>query len=80
MLQLGVKEIIVAYDKQFQEIGDKEWEKLTKNFTNMAKKYGNLVKITFLFDKQNLIGYKDAPIDRGPDIFMELVKNRVSLY
>lgn len=80
LLQLGVKEIIVAYDKQFQKIGDKEFEKLTKNFENMAKKYGNIVKISFLFDKGNLLGYKDAPIDRGKDIFEELVADRVILY
>ena len=80
LLQLGVKEIIVAYDKQFQEKGDKEFEKLTKNFENMAKKYGNIVKISFLFDKGNLLGYKDAPIDRGKDIFEELVADRVILY
>ena len=80
LLQLGVKEIMIAYDKQFLEKGDKEFEKLIKNFENMAKKYGHLVKISFLFDKGNLIGYKDSPIDRGREIFEELVANRVILY
>lgn len=80
LLQLGVKEIIIAYDKQFQEIGDAEFEKLIKNFTNMAKKYGNLVKISFMFDKGNLLGYKSSPIDEGKDVFIELFENRVNLY
>ena len=71
--------IFVAYDKQFQEKGDKEFEKLTKNFENMAKKYGNIVKISFLFDKGNLLGYKDAPIDRGPEVFLQLFKTRIFL-
>lgn len=80
LVQLGVEEIIIAYDKQFKEKGDKEFDKLIKNFTNIAKKYGNRIKISFMFDKGNLLGYKDSPIDKGKDIFIELYRNRVNLY
>ena len=38
-----------------------------------------MVKISFMFDKWNLLGYKDSPIDKGPDIFLELFKKRVLL-
>ena len=80
LVQLRVEEIIIAYDKQFKEKGDKEFDKLIKNFTNIAKKYGNRIKISFMFDKGNLLGYKDSPIDKGKDIFIELYRNRVNLY
>ena len=80
LVQLEVEEIIIAYDKQFKEKGDKEFDKLIKNFTNIAKKYGNRIKISFMFDKGNLLGYKDSPIDKGRDIFIELYRNRVNLY
>lgn len=74
---LGVEEIIIAYDKQFQAIGDKEWEKLTKNFYNIHDKYGQYIQISYMFDKEDRLGYKDAPIDQGADIFMELFRERV---
>ena len=76
---LGVEEIIICFDKQFQTLGDDEYKKLTKNLRNIHKKYGSFVKISFLFDKENLLGYKESPIDRGKDVFLELYRKRVSL-
>ena len=45
----------------------------------LHKKYNSLVHITFMFDKKDLLGYKDSPIDRGPDVFMQLFKERIIL-
>lgn len=80
LINQGAEEIIVGLDKQFQDKGDKEFNKLVKNLKNIHKKYGQFAKISFLFDKENLLGYKDAPIDKGKDIFIELYKRRVNLY
>lgn len=77
LLSLGVTEIIVGFDKQFQEIGDDEWKRWTKKLTDINTKYGKDCKISFLFDKDKLLDYKDSPIDKGPDVFMELFKRRV---
>lgn len=30
-----------------------------------------------MFDKWNLLGYKDSPIDKGPDTFLELFERRI---
>lgn len=79
LLDLGVEEIIICFDKQFKEPNDDEFKKLVKNLKNINKKYSQFVKISFLFDKWNLIGYKDSPIDCGKDIFLELFKKRVSI-
>ena len=51
----------------------------SKKLKDIYKKYGTKVKITFLFDKWNLLEYKDSPIDKGKDIFQELFKRRISL-
>ena len=80
LINLGVEEIIICLDKQFKEIGDSEFKKLVKNLRNIYKKYGNLVKISFMFDKWDLIDYKSSPIDHGPEIFLELFNRRVNLY
>ena len=77
LLSLGVKEIIIALDKQFKEISDDEWKKLTKNLYKIHEKYGAYVQISYLFDKENLLGYKDSPIDCGPDVFQQLFKERI---
>ena len=79
LLSLGVKEIIIAFDKQFQEIGDKEWQKWVIKLKTLYNKYGNYVNISYMFDKDNLLGYKDSPIDCGKDTFLELFKRRVTI-
>ena len=80
LINLGVQEIIVGLDKQFKELGDDEHRKLVRNLKQIHKKYGKFVKISYLFDKENLLGYKSSPIDHGPGVFMELFKNRIDLY
>ena len=79
LVEAGAEEICVSLDKQFQEVNDDEYKKLTKNLLNMQKKYGSKTQLSFLFDNNNLIGYKDSPIDRGPDIFLQLFKERIIL-
>lgn len=79
LLGLGVQEIIVAFDRQYKDPGDMEWKKWTEKLTQIHKKYNTYVQISFLFDKEYLLNYKDSPIDRGPEIFMQLFKNRIQL-
>ena len=77
---LGVEEIVIAFDKQFQKPGDNEWKRWTKKLTEIHRKYSGFVKISFMFDtKGDLLGYKDSPIDCGKDTFLELFKRRVTI-
>ena len=80
LIQQGVEEIIIALDKQFKDLGDNEFKKLVKNLKNIHKKYGNYVNISFMWDKENLLGYKESPIDKSKEIFLELYKKRINLY
>ena len=80
LMSLGVDEIIVALDRQFQEPGDADCQKLIHNLENIQKKYGNFVKISYIFDKNMLTPYKASPSDCGKEIFMKLFKERVLLY
>lgn len=79
LLEAGVKEIIIAFDRQFQEIGDKEFKHLTKNLTRINEKYKSDVVISFIFDKNMITGYKASPIDEGADKFLKLFKERILL-
>lgn len=79
LLSLGVEEIIIAFDKQFKEIGDNEFKRWVKKLTDIYKKYSSYAIISFMFDKENKLKYKDSPIDRGPDTFLYLFKNRIFL-
>jgi len=75
----GAKEIVIAFDRQFEELGDDDFKKLTKKLTNIHSKYKNYVNISFMFDKGKITGYKDSPIDCGKEVFLKLFKERISL-
>lgn len=79
LLEAGAKEIIIAFDRQFQEIGDKEFKHLTDNLTKLHNKYKNDVQISFIFDKKMITGYKASPIDEGKEKFLQLFKERIFL-
>lgn len=77
---LGVEEIIIAFDKQFQKVGDKEYHQWVNKLTEIHKKYGQDVLVSFVFDKTgDHLSYKASPIDEGIDKFIELFKERVYL-
>ena len=79
LLQQGVQEIVVAFDRQFQSIGDMEFTKLTNKLIKIHQKYKNYANISFIFDKEMITSYKASPIDEGFDKFMYLFKNRILL-
>lgn len=80
LLNLGVEEIIVGFDKQFQKSGDEEFIRWTNKLTNIHKKYSQYVNISFLFDKDgDLLDYKDSPTDKGKDVFLKLFERRIYL-
>jgi hypothetical protein len=77
LLSLGVQEIIVALDKQFKEVGDAEWEKLVKNYYSIKNRYGQYTQISYLFDKSDMLDYKDSPFDKGKETFLKLYNERI---
>lgn len=80
LLQCGAREIVIAFDKQFQKIGDEEYQQWTKKLRQIHEKYSSRCTISFIFDKKgNLLRYKDSPIDADPEIFMKLFKERTRL-
>ena len=79
LIECGAKEIIIAFDRQFEKLGDDNFKKLTKKLTSIHNKYKNYVNISFIFDKNMITGYKDSPIDCGKETFLKLFKERISL-
>ena len=80
LMSLGVEEIIIGLDHDFTDLTSAEAQRIIKNLKSIHKKYGNYVKISFLWDKKNLTGLKASPTDEGKDKFLYLYKNRINLY
>lgn len=79
LTETGANEIIIALDRQFQELGDDEFKKLKRNLIKIHNKYGSYVKISFIFDKHMITRYKASPIDEGKEKFLQLFNERIYL-
>ena len=79
LLEAGAKEIIIAFDRQFQDIGDKEFQHLKMNLLKIRTKYKNYATISFIFNKNQTLRYKASPIDEGKDKFLTLFQERIIL-
>lgn len=79
LMSLGVNEIIIAFDRQFQELGDDEYNRLTRKFIGIHNKYCPYVTTSFIFDKKKELPYKASPIDCGKELFLNLYQKRVKL-
>ena len=77
ILELKPLEVIIGLDKQWQELGDDEYnawqDKTLKKFVKVLSPY---CKVSVLWDVDNLLGYKESPTDRGKEIFLKLFNNR----
>lgn len=79
LLDAGAKELVIAFDRQFQAIGDDEWKRWTQHLIIMNDKFKNYINTSIIFDKHMITGYKSAPIDEGVDKFLQLWKERIKL-
>lgn len=87
LLSLGIEEIVIAYDKQYQlEYINEDCDKTTKQWREYEGYIKRLIKISNMFMDycnvsvitcwDNTLQYKEAPIDCGREVFEQLYKDR----
>ena len=76
-MDAGVKEIVLGFDKDFQEMYGKEYDENIKKIDRLYTKLSAEVSVSVLFDQYNLLGYKNSPLDCGKEIFLYLWRHRI---
>ncbi len=79
LLDCGAQEMVIAFDRQWQEKFDEEYKHWTHNLEKLNERFKNDINISIIYDRNILTGYKDSPIDDGLEIFLQLFKERVRL-
>lgn len=74
---LGVREIVIAFDRQFEEKGNDEFNRLITKLTNIYNKYNKIINISLIFDKDMITPYKSSPTDLGKEVFEQLLNSRI---
>ena len=74
---LDVNEITIAFDKEYHDWRTEEARIYRKKIEDICKEYKWQATFYYIWDIDNLLGYKDSPFDRGKDVFEELYKHRI---
>lgn len=77
--KLGVEELVVALDKEYQN--EREYKTYLKVLVKKFQKFQPFFTITFILDGFNssLLNYKDSPSDHGKETFEKLLRKRIIL-
>lgn len=90
LLNLGVKEVILGYDKDFNpneflDIKDentltyKKYTTFCDRLTKFSNMFSHDCSVSVLWDEYNLLQLKDSPFDRGKETFETLFKKRTHM-
>lgn len=77
--QAGAQEIVLAFDRDFEEISDEKFERIKRRLVNIRNRYHNSINVSIIFDKKKITKIKSSPIDEGPEKFLTLFNERIVL-
>lgn len=70
-------EVVLCFDKEYHRFGDELFFKQKTKIEVMANKLKQNLVVRVIWDKFNLLDYKDSPTDKGLEVFERLDKNSV---
>ena len=86
LLQLGIEDVYIAFDKDFDVTKREEYKKVPETWRdfnhyrerlkNLCERFTPYCNTYVILDKQNLLKIKDSPFDRGKEVFNELMAKR----
>lgn len=76
ILSLGVREVFLAFDKEYHEAFTQESVSYSEKILSVASMFSPYVVTYLLWDVDGLLDYKDSPSDKGKDILNTLMKNK----
>lgn len=79
IIKSGVKEIFLAFDKQFKKKDTQEAYDYAEKLKKIALKLAPYFQTWILYDNFELLNYKDSPSDKGKDVLLTLMKNKYEI-
>ena len=79
LLSLGIREVIIGLDKQFEDCDSKAAQLWAKKNINMALRLAPYFQVFVIWDSNNLLDYKDAPCDKTKEILETLMRDKIEI-
>ena len=77
--KMGVNEVILAFDKEYDNCYSLKGKKYRQKIIDMGKKYLYCANFSYIFDEKNFLREKDSPTDQGKEIFNKLYERRIKI-
>lgn len=77
---LEVETVVLAFDKDYQDINSQEAYTYRQKLDKLVDKLREHFNVQLIWDTEDLLGYKDSPIDKGKEIFDKLLDESSKLY
>lgn len=77
--KLEVGEIIIAFDKEYHDPHSFEAEAYYQKLLKKIEPYVLQFKISLVLDTENKLEYKDSPTDKGKEVLLELLENKITI-
>lgn len=80
ILSMGVTEVFIAFDKQFEDPKSKEARAYTKKILKLGQKFSNYCRVYVLWDNHNYLDYADSPADQGQETLEKLMREKLEIF
>jgi hypothetical protein len=77
LLKYGVEKIVLAFDRDYSDID--EIVQKQQEYREIVSYVQNFCNVSMIIDYSFKLGYKDSPIDKGKEIFEELMAKKINL-
>ena len=75
LIKLGIREVVLAYDKDYNSV--KERNEIIADYEKIASILTPYFSVSIIVDYNNQLNFKDSPVDRGKEIFENLMRYRL---
>ncbi len=76
---LNVREVMIAYDREYKDPFSFEAQAYVNKLVLLAEPLLLYVDVYLILDNKNRLDLKDSPIDKGKDVFLELMKEKIKV-
>lgn len=79
LLSLGVREVMIAFDKEYENPKSRLAELYYNKLLKLAYKLNPYCTVYLLMDTEGLLQQKDSPADNGKETLEKLMKNKIEV-
>lgn len=79
IISSGVEEVMIAFDKEYEDLESQEYLDYKKKMINIAKTLAPYCRVYLLWDMQEKLEKQDSPADKGKEVLNNLIQEKIEV-